>query len=113
MSRIVPNWIDPLSSKGNRKIKPFAVFDIETNDWKDFVVGGYYDGDRYETYRSIEEFLYFVTDDGEDKTVYAHNGGAFDFNFVLQEVICGKCKDEFRIENVLPRGSAFLSIEVR
>ena len=109
---MVPNWLDPLTRKEGRKIPPFSVFDIETNDWKQFVVGGYYDGESYEVYRSISEFLYFVTDDKRDKVIYAHNGGAFDFNFVLQEVICGECKEDFRIVSVLPRGSAFLTITV-
>jgi hypothetical protein len=113
MSRQVPNWLDPLNRKEDRKIPPFSVFDIETNNWKEFVVGGYYDGCQYIDYSSIEEFLYYVTDDRVNKTIYAHNGGAFDFSFVLQEVICGSCKDDFEIEGVLPRGSAFLSIEVR
>lgn len=112
MARMVPNWIDPLTRKENRKIPPFSVFDIESNDWKDFVVGGYYDGENYEHYGSILEFLHFVTDDGEDKVVYAHNGGAFDFSFVLQDIICGEGKDDFSLGSVLPRGSAFLSIEV-
>lgn len=113
MARLTPNWIDPLTLKEDRKIPAFSVFDIESNDWKDFVVGGHYDGFNYEEYRSISEFLYFVTDDKQDKVIYAHNGGAFDFSFVLEDIICGIGRDDFRLIEVLPRGSAFLSIKVQ
>jgi len=97
----------------------FEVFDIESNNWKDLVVVGHYDGKVYRDYASIKEFLHALTDCGtdgampDDREIYAHNGGAFDFNFVLQYVVKEEGRRDFKIEVVMPRGSSFLSIGIR
>lgn len=114
-----PNHIDPIKRDADRLVPTFEVFDIESNNWTDLVVLGHYDGKTYRDYGSMQEFLFAITDfypDGsmpEDRTIFAHNGGAFDFNFVLQYVVKEGGNSHFRIKNVLPRGSSFLSIEIQ
>lgn len=114
-----PNHIEPLSRDSSREVPPFEVFDIESNNWVDLVMIGHYDGKTYRDFGSMREFLHYLTDmypDGSipmDRSIFAHNGGAFDFNFVLQYVVSGEGRKYFRVENVLPRGSSFLCIEIR
>lgn len=113
MSRRTPNWLDPLERQIDRPIPKFSVFDIEANNWKDFVVCGHYDGTTYKDYGSLLEFLLDVTEDGVDKMIWAHNGGGYDFNFVLECVIKGEGRKHFVLEEIMPRGSTFLCIVIR
>ena len=114
MARKAPNWLDPLERKTDRQIPKYSVFDIESNNWKEFVVCGYYDGENYKDYGSILDFLLDITDkNGDDLTIFAHNGGSFDFNFVLECVIKQEGRKHFFIEGLLPRGASFLSVEIR
>lgn len=114
MARAAPNWLDPLDRRSDRKIPEYSVFDIETNNWKEFVVCGHYDGVNYKDYGSVLEFMLDVTEhDGPDLTIFAHNGGSFDFNFVLECVIKQEGRKHFFVENLLPRGASFLAVEVR
>lgn len=113
MARKIPNWIDPLERKDNRAVPKFSVFDIESNNWKDFVVCGYYDGQDYVDYGSIKEFMDDVTKVRDDhRTIFAHNGGGFDFNFVLEFIVREGGRSDYRIDNIFSRGATFLSIEV-
>lgn len=112
------NHIDPIRRDPGRTVPKFEVFDIETNNWKDFVLLGHYDGKTYSEYESVEEFLLGITNldsqgaQPDDRTIFAHNGGVFDFSFVLQYVVKGG-QQHFKIESVLPRGSGFLCVEIR
>lgn len=119
MAKFNVNKIEPIVRDANRELPRYSVFDVEANNWKDLVVVGFYDGITYKDYGSIEEMLLHITDMEstgaipDDLTIFAHNGGAYDFNFVLEYVIRQKGKKHFRIEAVLPRGSTFLAMEIR
>jgi len=113
MSRMIPNWIDPLTRDSSRETPVYSVFDIESNNWIDHVVTGYYDGKEYKDYGSIIEFLDDVSKKRDDKiSIFAHNGGGFDFNFILECIIKGVGRKNYKLEKVFSRGSTFLSIEV-
>lgn len=66
--------------------KPFAVIDAETDPFlfdrvpKPFI-WGYYDGDQYLEFNNTEKLIRFLC--FQKIVVYAHNGGKFDFHFLL------------------------------
>lgn len=65
-----------------------AVFDIETSDWTQFVVGGmqHADGRYYEFgWHDEETFVNELLDVAGD--VWSHNGGAFDIKWLLDHCI--------------------------
>lgn len=78
-------------TKGKREIK-FAVFDIETTDnWVTPYALGFYDGENEPIiYRGKDCIFNFLRNVIRHKyrtyKIYAHNGGKFDFNFVLDVV---------------------------
>lgn len=106
--------LKPLAAERNvRRSMQYGVFDIEADNWKDFVILGHYDGTEFHTFTSLTEYLLWLFEKKEKKHVlYAHNGGAYDFAFILQEVIMGESKEDFYIHSVIPRGSAFLSVKI-
>lgn len=67
-------------------MKPFAVADSETDPFlynrmpRPFV-WGFYDGERYEEFKDTDEFVRFISD--YEGIIYAHNGGRFDWHFLL------------------------------
>lgn len=66
--------------------KKIAVFDCETDPFlfgrkpEPFLIG-YWDEKQYRSFRRIEEFVEFVKT--QDVICYAHNGGKFDFLYLL------------------------------
>jgi len=68
--------------------RKFAVFDIETYKWVNPYALGFYDGKDYFEFlgkRCIREFLTFILRHKyRGLTIYAHNGGRFDFNFIME-----------------------------
>lgn len=72
--------------KKTPNIRPFAVADSETDP---FVFGrvpspfvwGFFDGVNYEEFSTTEAFVNFIRD--KDIILYAHNGGKFDWHFLL------------------------------
>lgn len=118
-SRKSINTLEPLKRKETRTIPSFCVFDIEANYWKDLVVVGHYDGYNFSYYPTMLEYLLAITNLGkdsimpEDLMIFAHNGGCYDFNFVLQCVVKEEGRKHFKILSVLPRGSSFLSMEIQ
>ena len=66
--------------------KPIAVFDCETDPFKfgriplPFLTA-YYSGKEYRSFRKVEEFVNFIRT--QDVVCYAHNGGKFDFLFLV------------------------------
>ncbi len=63
-----------------------AVIDAETDPFRKGRVPmpflwGYYDGQRYLEFSDTAALVDFVS--GEDQIVYAHNGGKFDFHYLL------------------------------
>lgn len=76
-------------SKQKRKKKKFAVLDSETDP---FVFGevpkpfiwGFYDGKIFKTFRETKKLVAFLSE--QKITVYAHNGGKFDYMFLLDYI---------------------------
>ena len=81
-----------MAKKILRKIKSktgkFAVFDIETYKWVNPYAVGFYDGEDYFEFLGkdcIRDFLnHVLTKKYRGMTIYAHNGGRFDFNFLME-----------------------------
>lgn len=70
-----------------RPIRNFLVYDLE---WipgtLEIRLIGVYDGDRYRTYRTIEDFLnYELSSANRGKWFYAHAGGLADVQFVFEK----------------------------
>ena len=69
--------------------RKIAVADCETDPFmpgripKPFA-WGYYDGEQYQEFRSTLEFVEFLKE--QPVICYAHNGGKFDWHFILQEL---------------------------
>lgn len=72
-----------------RKPKKFAVIDCETDP---FVYGrppapfiwGYFDGVEFKTFLKTSDMVAFIRT--QKITIYAHNGGKFDYHFLLDHV---------------------------
>lgn len=96
------------SEKNYNKI---AVFDIESYDWINaYAIGLYYD----EIYKEfigddcIKQFLEFVlTKKFRGYSFFAHNGGKFDFNFLLQNNL-----KDFEID-IIRSGSRLIQISFK
>jgi len=74
-------------------MKPFAVIDAETDPFQfgrvpSPFIWGYYNGEEYHRFFSTEELVKFIS--GRREIIYAHNGGRFDFHFMLDHVSVGK-----------------------
>lgn len=79
-------YLKPLTPKE----KPFkyAVLDIESNGWVNFEMLGFYDGFDFHKFDTIEKFLdHCLSHHYRGYTFYAHNGGKFDFLFLLKPLI--------------------------
>lgn len=97
-------------TKGQLKRK-IAVFDIETKDWIFPYAVGFYNGEVYKEFLGKYCIQNFIKDSVRHKyrgyLIYAHNGGKFDFNFLVEHL-----KDkEFRIEMIM-RGSVCVKLAV-
>jgi DNA polymerase type B, organellar and viral len=66
-----------------RDIDVGAVYDIETEGWSKFLVGGHYDGKTYQErdWRKEEELRSIIL--GGPSPTWAHNGGIFDHKWLL------------------------------
>ena len=111
--------VKPLKPTEQSIDKPFRylTFDIETENWKDFLCLGFYDieNDYYEYGESLEEIIVkLVTYCKEHSitSVIAHNGGKFDFMFILEGIFRNKISKDFEFRSAIPRGSGFLKIEI-
>ena len=73
--------------KGKLKIEKVAVFDIESSNWIDFRILGFFDGvDYYEFYKTKDFLNFILKDKYRQYKIYAHNGGKFDFRFLLNDL---------------------------
>jgi len=80
-----------------------SVFDIETINWTEpYAVGFYNNKNVYTQFKGkgcILDFLkFFLTKKHRGNVCYAHNGGKFDFSFLLKELFQAKYQDRFIIE---------------
>jgi len=76
------NDLKPQTSFGRKKLGNFLVFDIESNNWKDFVIGGIFDGTDFRYFKNKSDF-FNALDEYQNYKIYAHFGGIFDFLFLL------------------------------
>lgn len=113
--------LKPLEPSDDRKTPGFAVCDIESSNWINFLVIGLawkeYDDDdklKKQTYRhflTMSEFCDFVfSKEQPHENIFAHFGGKFDFNFVLKEFF--NKRDKYFIGEMIPRGSGLLCFDV-
>jgi hypothetical protein len=75
--------------EGGIMAKQWAVLDAESDPFKfeRFVkpfLWGFYDGETYRTFTTVQEAIDFLS--VNEYLVYAHNGGKFDYHFMLQYV---------------------------
>lgn len=69
--------------------KKFAIIDCETDPFKfgripKPFVWGFYDGNKFQHFEKTKDLMNFLTD--KRLTILAHNGGKFDFHFLLDYI---------------------------
>lgn len=108
------NTLKPLLRDSKKKANRFAVADIEAHDWINFDCIGFYDGHN-QVYKYFENLTTF-TDDVFDyckankiTSIFAHNGGKYDFNFFLSSMLFNK---RFKVIDIIPRGSGLLCFSI-
>ena len=70
-------------------MKQITVIDAETDpfgsvDYPAPFIWGFYDGSKFKSFNETEKMIEFLYP--KDITVYAHNGGKFDFHFLLDYI---------------------------
>ena len=91
----------------------FSVFDIESRNWKDFLIMGSYDGDNYHEHKSISEFMeYSFSTNHTNSTYYAHFGGIFDFLFIIDFLFSQNPDDNWQIKNMIVQGRKVLKFDL-
>lgn len=102
--------LEPINkSSTNKKKYQFQVLDLEAWDWINFIVGGFYDGENYFEFRTLDEFSDFINFSEKSLNIYAHFGGGYDFMFLIQNFL----ENQIKIEQIIPRGSNLLSMKVK
>lgn len=101
--------LKPILENQNEKLK-FAVVDIETNDWTDFLLLGHYDAVKktFVHFDSLEKYLDFLETSDQPENIYAHFGGKFDFLFLIEAIVA---RQSGVIETIIPRGSSILTFD--
>jgi len=70
------------------KESKIAASDIEANDWIKFLMIGFYDGKEYRVFKRIDDYLDFlITKERNGTQVYFHNGGRYDFLFLIEKLL--------------------------
>jgi hypothetical protein len=99
----------------NEELEPVLTFDIETHDWINFVVLGFYDlsRDHYiyfdDLFESIE-YMYNYCKERGIKNIFGHFAGKFDFNFILNGMY--NFSEHYHMTKAIPRGTGFLSMQI-
>lgn len=84
----------------------YATFDIESKNWVDFEVLGFFDGDTYWKFEKISDFINHLNRKAySGLRIYAHNGGKFDFLFILEELL-----DRSWIKKIIERQGRIICI---
>lgn len=100
--------LKPLTGAPKNKPPKFAVCDVEAHDWTGFRLMGYYDGEEYQEFRSMYDFIEYTIDVARKKNgvkeIYAHFGGIYDNMFILEQLI----RENYEIDGMVPRGSGLL-----
>lgn len=98
----------PLKPSAKNK-KRTCVLDIETHDWIKFAYAATFDGLSYVEHDSIENLIsHLFNHRNHRRTFFAHNGGRFDFLFILEEI---KKIEKIKIEKMIFQGSSLIFFE--
>lgn len=80
------NRLTPLAASDRKK--KFVTYDIETTDWINFLMGGFYDGEEYIFCESLEKLCRTCLQKKySGYLIYAHFGGGFDHRFILDWIL--------------------------
>jgi hypothetical protein len=86
MAKFEKNRMFPI--KPCKTTKKFAVYDIESANWNQFLIAGFYDGEKYNDFTSMTNFCqYIFRKKYRGWTIYAHFGGGYDHRFILQWLV--------------------------
>ena len=107
------NSLDPMPL-GETKDETFAVADIESAGWVNFLVVGHttrIKGDLiFKTFTDMRQYFWWLFSEEQPvDVIYSHFGGKFDFLFFMRTVFY---MEEFLIEDIIPRSSSLLCIKV-
>jgi hypothetical protein len=95
-----------------QKSRRFAVIDYEAKNWNEILGLGFFDGLRYIFFDNTEQFLDFISSPDESWIIYAHNGGKYDFLFVLDGLFPLAKKPRALPTDVICIGSSLVSFQV-
>ena len=103
--------LDPIKKDKWYKSKPmkFQVVDLEGQDWINFIVGGFYDGENYFEFKTLDEFTDYVISSRTRLNIFAHFGGGYDFLFIIQNML----ENNIEFDSIIPRGSSILSFTIK
>lgn len=101
--------LTPRPKTENERHKKFQVVDIESMNWTEFIVLGFYDGKNYLEFRTGESFVEYIKSLKYSLNCFAHFGGGFDFMFLLEFLI----KQKIEIKKIIPRGSNLLEFSFK
>lgn len=91
LSSLLSEPLPLLDSDSPPKKRKLAVIDCETDPFKKGrfpkpFLWGFYDGSTYEEFKTKNQMLDFFQTYPEPLRVYAHNGGKFDYHFMLEDL---------------------------
>lgn len=106
--------LKPITGDEKRLPEIYGVADIEASDWVGFLTIGRfskYDGE-FKHFEKMEDFLEHSFSYKNDVSIfYCHNGGRYDFLFLLEAVVKRKNK-KYVVHDMIPRGSSLLSLRI-
>lgn len=106
----------PKSSKAKLGPTKIGVFDIESINWVEAYAIALYDGDEtivFDGKDCIDQFLEaFLTQKYRSHIFYAHNGGKFDFTFLLHHLVQKGWRDKYLIEP-MRAGARIIQLTIR
>lgn len=111
----MPINLKPITDEDMVKHIKFGTWDIESQDWTKHVCNGYYDQytDEFTHFSTIQKFVHFIWNHSQEEgidAVFAHNGGGYDFLFLLKEIMAMK---GFYLEKGIMRGSSILCMTIK
>lgn len=106
--------LKPLEMDSKKKEIRFGVADIEAHEWINFSCIGFYDGHNkvYKYFENLETFtedIFEYCKCNRITSVFAHNGGKYDFNFFLSSMLFN---NKYKIIDMIPRGSGLLCFSI-
>lgn len=100
---------------GKVRVRDICTIDIETRQWVNPYAVGFYDGLEYKDFIGddcIGAALYHIlAPKYVGKWIYAHNGGNFDFLFLLRHLLTPTAEKLYKTE-ITPLGSCMFRIDV-